>query len=225
MDIKTLKERVYEANMLLPKLGLVLFTWGNVSEVDRENGLVAIKPSGVEYAKLTPDDMVVMDLNGMVIEGRLKPSSDAPTHLELYRSFPNMAGVTHTHSRWATIFAQNRKEIKPYGTTHADYFHGAVPVTRPLTDEEIAEGYEHNTGRVIAECHADPDGIPAALVASHGPFVWGDSAADSVYKAAVLEEVAFMAFHCAGAEEVGDNILDKHYFRKHGKDAYYGQPE
>ncbi|GHV17752.1 L-ribulose-5-phosphate 4-epimerase [Clostridia bacterium] len=223
MELETLKRQVFEANMQLPKYGLVLFTWGNVSGIDRERGLVVIKPSGVEYDAMTADDMVVVDLDGNVIEGGLRPSSDTPTHLELYRRFPNIGGVTHTHSRWATVFAQNRQAIPPLGTTHADYFHGAVPCTRPLTDTEISGDYELNTGKVIAESHSDYEGVPAVLVANHGVFAWGKDAAASVHNAAVLEEVAFMAAHCGGAEPVSQELLDKHYLRKHGAGAYYGQ--
>jgi L-ribulose-5-phosphate 4-epimerase len=221
--LEQLKEEVYKANMQLPACGLVIFTWGNVSGIDRERGLVVIKPSGVEYDDMTVEDMVVVDLDGKVIEGKLRPSSDTPTHLELYKSFPDIGGVTHTHSRWATVFAQNRREIPPLGTTHADYFHGAVPCTRPLSDTEIEGDYELNTGRVIAECHSDYEGVPAVLVASHGVFSWGTNAAASVHNAAVLEEVAFMAAHCIAAESVSQGLLDKHYYRKHGEDAYYGQ--
>jgi L-ribulose-5-phosphate 4-epimerase len=185
--------------------------------------LVVIKPSGVEYDAMTLGDMVVVDVNGTVVEGKLRPSSDTPTHLELYRKFPNIGGVTHTHSRWATIFAQKRQSISPLGTTHADYFHGVVPCTRPLTDDEIADDYELNTGRVIAECHPDYEGVPAVLAANHGVFAWGSTAATSVHNAAVLEEVAHMAAHCGGAEPVSQGLLDKHYYRKHGANAYYGQ--
>jgi L-ribulose-5-phosphate 4-epimerase len=221
--LEQLKEEVYKANMQLPAHGLVIFTWGNVSGIDRERGLVVIKPSGVEYDDMTVEDMVVIDLDGKVIEGKLRPSSDTPTHLELYKNFPDIGGVTHTHSHWATVFAQNRQEIPPLGTTHADYFHGAIPCTRPLSDTEIEADYELNTGRVIAECHSDYEGIPAVLVANHGVFSWGANAATSVHNAAVLEEVAFMAAHCITAEPVSQGLLDKHYYRKHGENAYYGQ--
>lgn len=218
-----LKQRVYEANMLLPKYSLVTLTWGNVSGIDREKGLIAIKPSGVEYEKFTPDDIVLVDLDGKIAEGSLRPSTDTPTHIELYKRFPKIGGIVHTHSRWATIFAQMQKPVRPLGTTHADYFHGEVPCIRPLTDEEINGEYEKNTGIVIAECHTDPDGIPAALVANHGPFAWGGNALEAVHNAVVLEEVAFMAWHCGDAKSVSDALKDKHYNRKHGKDAYYGQ--
>ena len=218
-----LKQRVYEANMLLPKYKLITLTWGNASEIDRENGLVAIKPSGVEYESFQPSDIVIVDLSGNVVDGSLKPSTDTPTHLELYKRFPEIGGIVHTHSRWATIFAQMRKPIPPLGTTHADYFYGEVPCVRPLTDEEVGSEYEKNTGVVIAECHTDPAGIPAALVANHGPFAWGKDAHDAVHNAVVLEEVAFMAWHCGVAEAVPRSLLDKHYNRKHGEGAYYGQ--
>ncbi len=221
--LENIKQRVYAANMLLPKYKLVTLTWGNVSEIDREKGLIAIKPSGVEYEKFTLYDIVIVDLDGNVVEGDLKPSTDTPTHIELYKRFPSIGGIVHTHSRWATIFAQMRKPIPPLGTTHADYFHGEVPCVRPLTDEEISGEYEKNTGVVITECHTDPGGIPAVLVANHGPFAWGKNAYDAVHNAVVLEEIAFMAWHCGNAESVPNTLLDKHYNRKHGKGAYYGQ--
>jgi L-ribulose-5-phosphate 4-epimerase len=218
-----MKQRVYDANMLLPKYKLVTLTWGNVSEIDREKGLIAIKPSGVEYEKFTPHDVVIVDLDGNVAEGGLKPSTDTPTHIELYKRFPDIGGIVHTHSRWATIFAQMRKSIPPLGTTHADYFHGEVPCVRPLTDEEIGGEYEKNTGIVITECHPDPYGIPAVLVANHGPFAWGKDALEAVHNAVVLEEVSFMVWHCGSAESVPNALMEKHYKRKHGKGAYYGQ--
>lgn len=218
-----LKEAVYRANMMLPQYGLITFTWGNVSGIDREKGLMVIKPSGLEYEQMTAADMVVVDMAGNIVEGKLRPSSDTSTHLELYRRFPHIGGIVHTHSRWATIFAQRKESIPPLGTTHADYFHGPVPCTRPLTDAEIKGKYEQETGTVIAEGHPDPEGVPAVLVANHGPFAWGKDAREAVHNAVVLEEVAFMAWHCAGTEAVSAAILDKHYFRKHGKDAYYGQ--
>jgi L-ribulose-5-phosphate 4-epimerase len=223
MKLKALKGRVCVANLLLPKYGLVLFTWGNVSEIDRESGLVAIKPSGVEYDSMTADDIVVLDMDGKIVDGKLSPSSDTPTHLELYRRFPNIGGVTHTHSRYATIFAQRQEQIVPYGTTHADYFRGAILCTRPLTDAEVSGEYELNTGKVIAERCADYEGVPGILVASHGALAWGKNAAEAVHNAAVLEEIACMAWHCRGAEQVSQAVLDKHYYRKHGKNAYYGQ--
>lgn len=221
--LESLKQRVYEANLLLPKYQLITLTWGNVSEIDRDSGLVAIKPSGVDYDHFKPEDVVLVDLDGKVIEGKLNPSTDTPTHIELYKAFPNIGAIVHTHSRWATIYAQMRKSIVPLGTTHADYFHSTIPCIRPLTDEEIQGEYEKNTGRVIVQGHPDPDGIPAVLVANHGPFAWGKNAIDAVHNAVVLEEVAFMAHHCGEAEPVSDALMDKHYLRKHGKDAYYGQ--
>lgn len=221
--LENIKQRVYDANMLLPKYNLITLTWGNVSEIDREKGLIAIKPSGVEYEKFTLSDIVIVDLDGNVVEGDLKPSTDTPTHIELYKRFPSIGGIVHTHSRWATIFAQMRKSIPPLGTTHADYFHGEVPCVRPLTNEEIGGEYEKNTGAVITECHTDPTGIPAVLVANHGPFAWGKDAHEAVHNAVVLEEVAFMAWHCGSTESVPNALLDKHYNRKHGKGAYYGQ--
>jgi len=221
--LESLKQAVYEANLLLPRYKLVAFTWGNASGVDREAGLVVIKPSGVDYADLTSDNMVVLDLDGNIIEGNLRPSTDAPTHIELYKRFKNIGGVVHTHSRWATIFAQQKQPIKPLGTTHADYFYGAIPCTRPLYDSEINGDYERETGAVIADCHPDPDGIPAVLVANHGPFTWGKDVFEAAFHSAVLEEVAFMAWHNDNAEAISQSILDRHYLRKHGKNAYYGQ--
>lgn len=221
--LEQLKMEVYKANMMLPEYGLVTFTWGNVSGIDRRSGLIVIKPSGVPYEVLTADDMTVVGLDGNLVEGRLKPSSDMPTHLEIYRRFPNTGGVVHTHSRWATIFAQRREPIAALGTTHADYFRGAVPCTRPLTDHEINSDYERATGMVITAHHQNPDGIPAILVASHGPFTWGKDAHEAVHHAVVLEEVACMAWHCGNAEGVSQALLDKHYNRKHGEKAYYGQ--
>jgi len=235
-----LKQRVLAANLLLPKYGLVTFTWGNVSEIWRppegagQDYVVAIKPSGVEYEAMTADDIVIVDLDGRIIEGRLKPSSDTATHLELYRRFPHIGGVVHTHSRYATAFAQAKLALPALGTTHADYFHGEVPCTRDLTPAEIANDYELNTGRVIAEtCDGTYERVPACLVASHGPFVWGTSASDAVHNAAVLEEVAAMATltlslnpNIAGpscASGIERELLDKHYLRKHGAGAYYGQ--
>ncbi|GHV04692.1 L-ribulose-5-phosphate 4-epimerase [Clostridia bacterium] len=223
MELETLKQQVFEANLLLPRYGLVTFTWGNASGIDRERGLVVIKPSGVEYAAMTVDDMVTVDLAGNIVAGKLRPSSDTPTHLELYKRFPNVGGVVHTHSRWATVFAQLKRGIAPLGTTHADYFYGEIPCTRLMTDAEIAEDYELNTGKVIAETCKNHADIPAVLVASHGPFAWGKDAFDAVHNAAVLEELAFMAWHCEGAEPMQSALLDKHYLRKHGAGAYYGQ--
>ena len=228
--LEALKQQVLEANLELPQYHLVTFTWGNVSGIDREKGLVVIKASGVSYDTMTADDMVVLDLEGNVVEGHLKPSSDTPTHLELYRSFPEIAGVVHTHSKWATIFAQMGKDIPALGTTHADYFYGDIPCTRLLTPEEIAGDYELETGRVIVETFANRDvmSVPAALVQSHGPFVWGTSPTNAVHNAVVLEEVAMMAWQTMAFPEKGDThiqqeLLDKHYLRKHGASAYYGQ--
>ena len=231
--LEQLKKLVYEANMMLPHYGLVTFTWGNVSAVDRQNGLVVIKPSGVEYDAMRPEDMVVVDLEtGQKVEGTLNPSSDTPTHLVLYRSFPNIGGAVHTHSRWAAIYAQAGRSIPALGTTHGDYFYGAIPCTRKLTQSEIggAPGhYELETGNVIAETFQgkDPDSIPAALVHSHGPFTWGKDAQDAVHNAVVLEELAFMAWHNQQADPLipamQQELLDKHYLRKHGANAYYGQ--
>lgn len=227
---KKLKEEVLKANLLLPKYGLVVFTWGNVSAVDREKGIIAIKPSGVEYDDMQADDIVIVDLaTGEVLDGKLKPSSDTPTHLELYRQFPNIGGIVHTHSRWATIFAQAKHPIKAYGTTHADYFYGAIPCTRLLSEAEIKGEYELNTGKVIVETfkNMDPDFVPGVVVASHGPFAWGKSALDAVHNAVVMEEVAMMSWHAKienpELDSMDQNLLDKHFLRKHGKNAYYGQ--
>jgi L-ribulose-5-phosphate 4-epimerase len=228
--LEQLKEEVYQANMQLPAHGLVTFTWGNVSAIDRSLGLVVIKPSGVEYSAMTPDDMVVVDIeNGDIVEGRFKPSSDTPTHLELYRNFQEVGGIVHTHSRWATIYAQAKRSIPPLGTTHGDYFYGSIPCTRLLTSEEIEGNYELFTGKVIVETFTriDPLDIPAVLVASHGPFAWGKDAGEAVHNAVVLEELAFMAWHNEAADPaispMQKELLDKHFLRKHGKDAYYGQ--
>ena len=225
-----LKQRVYEANMLLPKHGLVTFTWGNVSEVDRENNVMAIKPSGVEYEKLRPEHIVVLDLiTGEVVDGNLNPSSDTPTHLELYRSFKNIGGVVHTHSPHGTAWAQAGRAIPAYGTTHADYFYGDIPCTRPLTKDEVESAYELNTGKVIVETFKtiDPDAVPGVVVSNHAPFTWGTDADNAVHNAVVLEEVAKMAFMCESInpdiKRMPGYVLDKHYMRKHGKDAYYGQ--
>ncbi len=227
--LEQLKQQVLEANLLLPKHGLITFTWGNVSAIDRETGLVVIKPSGVEYDGMKDEDMVIVDLEGKVVEGHYKPSSDTPTHVELYKAFPNIGGVVHTHSRWATSFAQARRDIPAMGTTQADYFHGGVPCTRKLTPDEIAGEYEKETGKVIVETfkNLDPNAIPGVLVNSHGPFVWGKDAFDAVHNAVVLEEVAFMDYHAImlnpDAGSMQQELLDKHYLRKHGKNAYYGQ--
>lgn len=227
--LKNLKQKVYEANLKLVEYKLVLFTWGNVSEIDRESGLVVIKPSGVDYDKMTPDDMVVMNLDGEKVEGRLNPSSDTPTHLELYRRFPEIGGVAHTHSTFAVSFAQAASEIPCYGTTHADFAFGAVPCTRDLTREEIEGEYELNTGKVIAETfengNIDCNAVPAVLVHSHGPFTWGKNGMEAAKNSAILEEVAKMAClsRTLEAKPASEDIRKKHYYRKHGAGAYYGQ--
>ncbi|MDR1832558.1 MAG: L-ribulose-5-phosphate 4-epimerase [Fusobacteriaceae bacterium] len=220
--MRELRQSVCEANLSLPRYGLVTFTWGNVSAIDRQSGLVVIKPSGVEYDDLRPEDMAVVDLSGNHLAGK-KPSSDTATHLELYRNFPGAGGVVHTHSRWATIFAQMKKGVPALGTTHGDYFYGEIPCTRLMTPAEIAGPYEKNTGMVIVETCKNPDEIPAVLVASHGPFAWGKDAFEAVHNAVVLEEVAFMAWHCGNTPPMQQELLDRHYLRKHGKNAYYGQ--
>ena len=227
--LEELRREVCEANLKLVEYKLVLFTWGNVSAIDREKGLVVIKPSGVDYSSMKPEAMVIMDLDGNKIEGELNPSSDTPTHLELYRRFPGIGGIAHTHSTFAVAFAQAAKDIIPYGTTHADSAFGPVPCTRDLSGEEIGGEYELNTGRVIAECFEtrgmDYNAVPAVLVHSHGPFTWGRDAAAAAANSAVLEEVAKMAYlsENLGAREAGRAIQKKHYFRKHGSSAYYGQ--
>ncbi len=228
--LEKLKKEVLEANLLLPKYSLITFTWGNVSGIDRDKGLVVIKPSGVEYDNMTAKDMVVVSLEtGETVEGALRPSSDTPTHLALYRAFPNIGGVVHTHSRWATVFAQSGKGIPPLGTTHADYFYGEIPCTRKMTESEIAGDYEAETGKVIIEAFAgkNPDDLPAALVYSHGPFAWGKNPENAVHNAVVLEEVAFMAWHNEALspkiKPMQKALIDKHYLRKHGANAYYGQ--
>lgn len=228
--LKKLKKEVFHANLLLPEHGLVTFTWGNVSGIDRKKGLVVIKPSGVSYSDIEFSDMVVVELEtGNVVEGELKPSSDTATHLELYKAFPNIGGIVHTHSRWATSFAQAGRGIPALGTTHADYFYGEIPCTRKMTQAEIEGEYEKETGTVIIETFKDkdPDAIPAVVVYSHGPFAWGTDAMNAVHNAVVLEEIAFMNFHAMQLEPklqpMQQELLDKHYLRKHGKDAYYGQ--
>jgi len=227
--LELLRQQVLEANLLLPKFGLVKFTWGNVSGVDRASGLVVIKPSGVKYEELTAEEMVIVDLNGKIIEGKLNPSSDMMTHVELYKAFPNIGGIVHTHSRWATSFAQAGKPIEPTGTTHADYFYGTIPCTRQMTPAEIAGKYEKETGKVIIETFKslDPDSLPAVLCQNHGPFCWGKTPEKAVETAVILEEVAFMQYHALKLNSdllpMQKELLDKHFLRKHGKNAYYGQ--
>ena len=225
-----MKNRVYEANKALKDSGLVILTWGNASEIDRERNRVVIKPSGVDYCEMRADDMVVTDLDGNVIEGVLKPSSDLLTHLQIYKAFPDVGAVVHTHSRWATIFAQAGMDIPMLGTTHADAFYGDIPCTRAMTAEEIAGNYERETGNVIIERfqNLDPTAIPGVIVCSHGPFTFGKNASDAVKNAITLEEVAMMAWHTLGLNRGAtfqQELADKHYFRKHGKEAYYGQGE
>lgn len=228
--LEPLKEQVFQANLLLPKHGLVTFTWGNVSGMDRAQGLMVIKPSGVAYEVMKAEDMVVVSLEtGKVVEGKLKPSSDTPTHLELYKAFANIGGVVHTHSRWATTFAQAGRGIMALGTTQGDYFYGEIPCTRKMTTAEIQGEYEKETGTVIIETFKDknPDAIPGVVVYSHGPFAWGKDAMDAVHNAVVMEEIAFMNFHAMqltpGISPMQQELLDKHYLRKHGANAYYGQ--
>jgi L-ribulose-5-phosphate 4-epimerase len=227
--LETLKQQVLEANLLLPKYGLVTMTWGNVSGIDRDAGFVVIKPSGVKYEGMKAEDMVIVDMEGNIVEGKLNPSSDTPTHLELYKAFQNIGGIVHTHSRWATSFAQAGKPIVATGTTHADYFFGKIPCSRKLTPDEISRNYEQETGKVIVEIFTklDPDAMPAVLFNSHGPFCWGKSPEKAVETAVVLEEIAFMQYHALGLNpQLGPmqtELLEKHYLRKHGKDAYYGQ--
>ncbi len=229
--LEELKEQVCAANLELVARGVVIYTWGNVSGIDRDKGLIVIKPSGVDYSGMKPDDMVVVDLeSGKTVEGAYKPSSDTPTHLELYRAFPTIGGITHTHSINAVAFAQAGLDIPALGTTHADYFYGSVPCTRELTEDEVKDAYEVNTGKVIVECitqrKIDPKAIPGVVVKNHGPFVWGTSADNSVYNAVVLEKVAEMnikTLFLNPQASMQQYILDKHYLRKHGKNAYYGQ--
>ena len=229
--LEDLKQKVYEANMLLPKYGLVTFTWGNVSAIDTESGLFVIKPSGVDYEKMTPADMVVMDLQGNKVEGDLRPSSDTPTHLELYKAFPEIGGIVHTHSSYATSWAQAGRSIPCYGTTHADYIYGEVPCLRCLTKEEIDEAYEENTGHLIVNefqrMNKEVMAVPAVLYKNHGPFAWGKDAMDAVHNAVVLEEVAKMAYRTETINPkvapAPQELQDKHYYRKHGANAYYGQ--
>lgn len=230
--LEQLKEQVCRANLELPQHDLVTLTWGNVSGIDRESGLIAIKPSGVPYDGMVPEDMVLVDLEGNVVEGKRRPSSDTPTHLALYRAFPALGGVVHTHSRWATCFAQAGRGIPALGTTQADYFYGEVPCTRPMTAREIAGDYEWETGQVIIETFQtrglDPAQMPGVLVRSHGPFVWGDDPMQAVHHAVVLEQIAFLDYHtlqlCPQTGTFPRELLDRHYLRKHGPGAYYGQP-
>ena len=227
--LEELKKRVYEANISLVKYGLVTLTWGNVSAIDRKSGLVVIKPSGVSYDEMKPEDMVVVDLEGVTVEGKYRPSSDTPTHVYLYKKFPKIGGVVHTHSQYATSWAQAGRSIPPYGTTHADAFYGSVPCVRALTKAEVEGEYELNTGKVIAEEYEkiDYEAVPAVLVKSHGPFTWGDTPEKAVEYAVTLEVVAKMAIDTERinpeAKEVDKYLMNKHYFRKHGAGAYYGQ--
>ncbi|MCC0634000.1 L-ribulose-5-phosphate 4-epimerase [Clostridioides sp. ZZV15-6388] len=226
--LETLKEEVLKANLELPERGLITYTWGNVSGIDREKGLVVIKPSGVEYDKMTVEDMVVVDLDGNIVDGKLRPSSDTPTHLVLYNEFEELGGIVHTHSSWATTWAQIGKSIPACGTTHADYFYGSIPCTRKMTREEISSEYERETGNVIVEefMGKNPIHCPGVIVNDHGPFTWGKNAKEAVHNAVVLEEVAKMAYYTElmSPENTMDRVLmNKHFSRKHGKDAYYGQ--
>lgn len=227
--LENLKQAVLEANLELPRKGLVTYTWGNVSGIQRETGLVVIKPSGVPYEELKLEHLVVVDLEGNVVEGKLNPSSDTPTHLEIYKCFKDVGGVVHTHSRWATLWAQAGKGIPAFGTTHADYFYGEIPCTRKMTAEEISKEYEKETGNVIIETFEDknPNYIPGVLVNNHGPFTWGKDAHEAVHNSVVLEEVAMMAFHSLSLnpnlKAIDQVLLDKHFLRKHGANAYYGQ--
>ena len=228
--LEQLKEQVFRSNLLLAKHGLVVFTWGNVSGIEREQGLVVIKPSGVSYEEMKAEDMVIVEVEtGKVVEGKLKPSSDTSTHIELYKAFSNIGGIVHTHSRWATSFAQAGRGIMALGTTHGDYFYGEIPCTRKMTKAEIEGDYEKETGLVIKETFQgkDPDTLPAVLVHSHGPFAWGRNPMDAVHNAVVLDEIAFMNFHTLMLEPtisaMQRELLDKHYLRKHGANAYYGQ--
>ena len=229
--LEELKEKVFKANLLLPQNSLVLFTWGNVSAIDRTTGLIVIKPSGVEYNNMKAEDMVVVDLEGNVVEGNLNPSSDTATHIELYKEYENIGGIVHTHSSWATIWAQSGRDITAYGTTHADYFYGDIPCTRRLTEEEITRDYETETGKVIIETiearKIKAIEVPGIVVASHGPFTWGKTPEEAVYNAVVLEEVAKMAYYTSSINprirQADKYLQDKHYLRKHGANAYYGQ--
>ncbi len=226
--LKELKQRVYDVNIALVRYGLVIFTWGNASGIDRKRGLVVIKPSGVPYEQMKADQMVVVDMNGKIVEGSLRPSSDLASHLVLYKAFENIGGVVHTHSTWATVWAQSGRGVPALGTTHADYFHGVVPCTRSLTVEETKHGYEENTGHVIVETlrGKDPQEIPGVLVNNHGPFVWGVHPEQAMQHAVILEEVSKMAYYTLSLSadaSLPPCILDKHFYRKHGPDAYYSQ--
>lgn len=229
--LESLKKEVLKANLELVRHNLVIFTWGNVSGIDRETNLIAIKPSGVSYYEMSEEDIVIVDMEGNVVEGNLKPSSDTPTHIEIYKKYENINGVVHTHSTWATGWAQAKVDIKPLGTTHCDYFYGDIPCTRELKKEEVEENYEKNTGLVILEelevRNIEPLNIPGILVASHGPFSWGKNSINAVHNAVVLEEIAKMNFISQSLrpklDRINNYILDKHYLRKHGKNAYYGQ--
>ena len=229
--LEELKKKVYEANILLPEYGLVTFTWGNVSAIDRESGYFVIKPSGVEYEDMGPEDMVIMDLDGNKIEGKLNPSSDTATHIEIYKGFKEVGGIVHTHSSYATSWAQAGRGIPCYGTTHADYFYGEIPCVRNLSKEEIEEAYEKNTGVLIVSeferLKKDPVAVPAVLCKNHGVFAWGKDAHAAVHNAVVTEEVAKMAYRCelinSEVKEAPQELQDKHYYRKHGANAYYGQ--
>ncbi|AGA23787.1 MULTISPECIES: L-ribulose-5-phosphate 4-epimerase [Bacillus] len=227
--LETLKKEVLAANLKLQEHQLVTFTWGNVSGIDREKERIVIKPSGVEYSDLTADDLVVLNLDGEVVEGSLKPSSDTPTHVYLYKAFPNIGGIVHTHSQWATSWAQSGRDIPPLGTTHADYFDSAIPCTREMYDEEIIHDYELNTGKVIAETfqHQNYEQVPGVLVNNHGPFCWGTDALNAIHNAVVLETVAEMAYHSIMLNKdvtpINTVLHEKHFYRKHGANAYYGQ--
>lgn len=229
--LESLKQTVFEANLELVKQGLVIYTWGNVSAYDKNTGYVVIKPSGVDYETMQAEDMVVVDLKGNVIEGALNPSSDTPTHCVLYQKYPDIKSIVHTHSSWATIFSQAKHPVPALGTTHSDYFYGEIPCTRPLSNEEIKDNYEHNTGLVIAETYlknnTTPHQVPGILVAEHGPFSFGKNPQDAVHNAKVLEEVSKMAYYTVKLNQeiktINPFLLDKHYLRKHGKNAYYGQ--
>lgn len=229
MSYLELKREAFEANMELNRRGLVVYTWGNVSQIDRAKGVFAIKPSGVAYEKMTADDIVIVDLENNIVEGKLRPSSDTRTHTHLYRHFENIGGITHTHSTYATAWAQTQQPIPCYGTTHADYAYGEIPCTAVMSDDQIQRDYEEETGVQITDCFTNrkPNEVPMVIVAGHAPFTWGKSAADAVYNAVVLEEIARMAYLTRTLQPttppLKQGIVDKHYLRKHGKNAYYGQ--